>query len=121
MIKAKLGYTTIKKFRDELTSLKTILNENNKLKLLWELETKWKLNMLDDNISDSLEELDVYLTTLELKCKLFENFEKPHDFEKEKKLRLLWKEKINEIERLKEEVKRRRMMVKLKLQNFSLI
>ena len=56
MIKAKLGYTTIKEFRDELTSLKTILNENNNLKLLRELQTKRKLNMLDDNISDTLEE-----------------------------------------------------------------
>ena len=56
MIKAKLGYTTIKEFRGELTSLKTILNENNNLKLLRELQTKRKLNMLDDNLSDTLEE-----------------------------------------------------------------
>ena len=56
LIKAKLGYTTIKEFRDELTSLKTILNENNNLKLLRELQTKRKLNMLDDNLSDTLEE-----------------------------------------------------------------
>ena len=62
--------------------------------------------MLDDNKSDTLEELDVDLTTLELKCKFFENFEKPHDFKKEKKLRLLWKEKIHEIERLTEGVKK---------------
>ena len=45
--------------------------------------------MLDDNKSDTLEELDEDLTTLELKCKFFENFEKPHDFKTEKKLRLL--------------------------------
>ena len=64
--------------------LKTILNEMIKLKL----ETKRKLNMLDDNKNDTLEELDVDLTTLELKYKFFENFEKPHDFEKERKLRL---------------------------------
>ena len=44
--------------------------------------------MLDDNKSDTLEELDVDLTTLELKYKFVENFEKPHDFEKERKLRL---------------------------------
>ena len=56
----------------------------NKLKL----ETKRKLNMLDDNISDTLEELDIDLTTLELKYNFFENFEKPRDFEKERKLRL---------------------------------
>ena len=68
----------------KMNYLKTILNEMIKLKL----ETKRKLNMLDDNISDTLEELDVDLTTLELKYKFFENFEKPHDFEKERKLRL---------------------------------
>ena len=104
LIKSKLGYTTIKEFRDELTSLKTILNEINKLKL----ETKRKFNMLDDNISDTLEELDVDLTTLELKYKFFENFEKPHDFEKERKLRLSAKQKVNEIERLKEKVKKKK-------------
>ena len=104
LIKSKLGYTTIKEFRDELTSLKTILNEINKLKL----ETKRKFNMLDDNISDTLEELNVDLTTLELKYKFFENFEKPHDFEKERKLRLSAKQKVNEIERLKEKVKKKK-------------
>ena len=56
----------------KMNYLKTILNEMNKLKL----ETKRKLNMLDDNISDTLEELDVDLTTLEPKYKFFENFEK---------------------------------------------
>ena len=68
----------------KMNYLKAILNEMIKLKL----ETKRKLNMLDDNKSDTLEELDVDLTTLELKYKFVENFEKPHDFEKERKLRL---------------------------------
>ena len=63
-------------------------------------ETKRKLNMLDDEINDILEKLDVNLTTLELRC-IF--CEKPHDFEKERELRLSTKEKINEIKRLKEE------------------
>ena len=49
--------------------------------------------MLDDNKSDTLEELDVDLTTLELKCKFFENFEKPHDFKTEKKLNYYEKKK----------------------------
>ena len=57
--------------------------------------------MLDDEISNILEKLDVHLTTLELRC---EFREKPHDFVKERKLRLSAKEKINEIEWLKKEV-----------------
>ena len=61
--------------------------------------------MLDNEISDILEKLDADLTTLELKCTFFKTFEKPHNFEKERKLRLSAKEKINEIERLNEEVK----------------
>ena len=89
--------------------------------MLRELETKRKLNMLDDNKSDTLEELDVDLTTLELKCKFFENFEKPHDFKTEKILRLLWKEKIHEIERLTEGVKKEKDEGETKLQNYSLI
>ena len=64
-------------------------------------ETKRKLNMLDDEINDILEKLDVNLTTLELRC-IF--CEKPHDFEKERELRLSAKEKINKIEGLKEKV-----------------
>ena len=63
-------------------------------------ETKRKLNMLDDETNDILEKLDANLTTLELRC-IF--CEKPHDFEKERELRLSAKEKINEIKRLKEE------------------
>ena len=58
--------------------------------------------MPDDEISDTLEELDVNLTTLELICRFCV---KPHDFEKERELKFSAEEKINEIERLKEEVK----------------
>ena len=58
--------------------------------------------MLDDEISNILEKLDVdYLTTLELRSRFCEE---PHDFEKEKKLRLSAKERINErIKTLKKE------------------
>ena len=55
--------------------------------------------MLDDEINNILEKLDVYLTTLELRCRFCE---KPHNFEEERKLRLSAKEKKNEIKRLKE-------------------
>ena len=57
--------------------------------------------MLHDEISDVLEKLDVDLTTLELRCKFCE---KPYNFLKKRELRSSAKEKINEIERLKEEV-----------------
>ena len=56
--------------------------------------------MLDDEINNILEKLDVNLTTLELRCVYCEQ---PHDFEKEKELRLSAKEKINDIKKLKEE------------------
>ena len=57
--------------------------------------------MLDGEISNILEKLDVNVTTLKLRCRFCE---KPHNSKKERELRLLAKEKINEIERLKEEV-----------------
>ena len=72
----------IKEFKDELKSLKIILNEIKKLELLREQEmnkirndTKRKLNMLDDEISDISDTLDVNLMTLVLRCKFFLNFE----------------------------------------------
>ena len=68
-------------------------------------ETKRKFNMLDDEINDMLEKLDVDLTTLRLK---FEFFEKPYEcdfIKKERELRTLVKERINEIKKSKEEVK----------------
>ena len=97
----------VEEFKDELSGLKIILNEAKKLGLLREQEmneikseTKRKLKMLYNEINYILEKLDVNLTTLELRC-IF--CEKPHDFEKERELRLSAKEKINEIKRLKEE------------------
>ena len=60
-----------------------------------------KLKMLNDEISDILKKLDVDLTTLEVRC-IF--CKKPRDFKKERESKLSTNEKINEIEKLKEEV-----------------
>ena len=79
-----------------------MLNVIQKLELSREQkinEAKRKLSMLDDELSNVLEKLDKYLTTLELRCRFCE---KPHNFEEERKLRLSAKEKKNEIKRLKE-------------------
>ena len=80
----------IEGFKDELKGFQNILNEiKKKLKLLREQEinetkneTKRKLNMQRNEINDTLEKLD--LMTL-IRCRFCE---KPHDFEKERKLRL---------------------------------
>ena len=69
-------------------------------------ETKRKLNILDDKINNNLEKLRVNLTTLEIGC-IF--CEKPHEFEKERELRLSVEEKMNEIKRLKLEVRNEKM------------
>ena len=63
-----------------------------------ENETKRKLNVLDDEISNILEKLNEDLTTLELRCRFCE---KSYDFEKERELRLSTKERINDIKRRK--------------------
>ena len=52
--------------------------------------------MLDDEINDILETLDVDLTTLRLKYKFFEKRYEYNSIEKERELRILAKEKINE-------------------------
>ena len=72
----------IEEFKDELKSFKNVLNEIEKLELLREREikeikndTKRKLNMLDDEISNVSENLDVDLTTLILRCEIFKHFE----------------------------------------------
>ena len=62
-------------------------------------ETKRKLNVLDDEISNILEKLNEDLTTLELRCRFCE---KSYDFEKEREFRLSTKERINERKRRKE-------------------
>ena len=89
----------IEEFKDRLKSLKNILNKIKKLNFLREQEinqikneTKRKINMLDDEISNIFNKLDVDLLTVELRCRFCE---KPHDFEKEKELRLSAKERIN--------------------------
>ena len=81
----------------ELKDFKNILNKIQEPELLREQEineikneTKRELNMLDNEISNILEKLDVNTTTLELRCALWE---KLHDFEKERELRLLAKKK----------------------------
>ena len=96
----------IEEFKDELKSFKNILNEIEKLELLREREikeikndTKRKLNMLDDEISNISETLDVDLTTSLLRFEIFKNFER------ERELGLSAKEKINKIERLKKKLK----------------
>ena len=73
--------------------------EINEVKNEIKIETKRKLNMLDHEINDILENLDVHLRTLELR---FIFCEKPYNFKKDKELRLSAKEKINKIEGLKE-------------------
>ena len=84
----------IKIFNDELKGLKDIFNKIKELEWLGDQEinelkneTKRKLDMLDDEISDILEKSDVILTK-----------------KKKRELRLLAKDIINEIERLKEKV-----------------
>ena len=64
-------------------------------------ETKRKLNIMDDEINDILGKLYVNITTLKLRC-IF--LGKQYNFDKERKLRLSAKEKINKIEVLKEKV-----------------
>ena len=98
----------IEEFKDELKDFKNILDKINEPELLKEQEidetknkTKRELSMLDDEISDILEKLDVNVKSLKLRCRFYE---KPHDFEKGRELRLSAKEKIDEIKRLKEEV-----------------
>ena len=68
-------------------------------------EKKRKLNMLDDEINHILEKLDVDLTTLILTSNFFEKLYEYDSIKKERKLRILAKEKVNKVERLKEEVK----------------
>ena len=84
----------IKIFNDELKGLKDIFNKIKELEWLGDQEinelkneTKRKLDMLDDEISDILEKSDVILTK-----------------KKKRELRLLAKDIINEIARLKEKV-----------------
>ena len=60
--------------------------------------------MLDYKITDTLEELDVDLITLEL-WNFLKISKKAYDFQEERKIRLSAKERINEVGRLKEEVK----------------
>ena len=104
-------YIMIKEVQDRIKGLKNILNEmKKKLESLREQEineikneTKRKLNMLDDEINNILETLDVDLTTLITKCKFFEKPYEYNSIKKERKLKILAKERINEIKRFKKE------------------
>ena len=73
-------YIIIEAFKDELKSLKNILNETKNLLRKQEIneiknDTKRKLNMPDDEIGNISEHLDVDLTTLTLRCEIYKNFE----------------------------------------------
>ena len=68
---------------DEQKSLKNILHEIKKTRII-EInkvrhDTKRKLNMLDDKISNISENLNVDLITLILKCEIFKNFERERE------------------------------------------
>ena len=54
--------------------------------------------MLDDEIRNVKEKLEVNLTTLEIRYRFCK---KPHDFERQRELRLSGKEQINEIAKIK--------------------
>ena len=103
-------YIMIEKFKDELKDLENISNKIKELELLREQEineikneSKRKLIILDNEINKILEKLDVDLTTLRLKCKFFEKSYECNSNKKEKKLRILGKQKINEIKKFEKE------------------
>ena len=54
-------------------------------------------------MNNILEKLDVDLTTLITKCKFFEKPYEYNSIKKERKLKILAKERINEIKRFKKE------------------
>ena len=82
------------RIQEWVKDLKNIANKIEELGLSREREikneTKRELNMLDGEISNILEKLNVNVTTLKLRCRFCE---KPHNFKKERELRLLAKEK----------------------------
>ena len=68
----------MEKIKNKLKSLKNMLNEIKKTRTTSRTRNKWnknetkrKLNMLDDEINDILEQLDGDLTNLRLKCEFF--------------------------------------------------
>ena len=82
----------IGELKNELEDLKKLLNRIKELELLGEQEIyeikneiKWELNMLDYEISNLLENLNVNLASVSLKC-IF--YKKPHNFEEERELKL---------------------------------
>ena len=99
----------IEEFKDELKSLKNILNEIKNTRTIERTRNKSNKKWNKKKVkyvrwwNNRYIKLDVDLTTLILKCKFFE---KPYEYDfikKERELRILAKKWINEIERLKEE------------------
>ena len=69
-------YGWTKKFKKHIAwDKKTRIIEINKVRH----DTKRKLNMLDDKISNISENLNVELITLILKCEIFKNFERERE------------------------------------------
>ena len=87
----------IKKLKDELKNLKSILNEIEKLKITKQLameqayEISKELEELEIKIIDILEELDENLSSLRLRNRYF--WERPCIIEKENKFKNVTKKK----------------------------
>ena len=96
------------KFKDRIKGFKNIMNETKKTRTIERTINKWIKKWNKKNVKYVryiLEKSDADLTTLITICKFFE---KPEDYgcaEKERELKNISKKRINEIERLKEEVK----------------
>ena len=98
----------IKKLKDELKNLKSILNEIEKLKITRQLameqayEISKELKELEIKIIDILEELDENLCSLRLRNRYF--WKRPCIIEKENKFKTK-KKKIGKLDRLETELK----------------
>ena len=125
--KAKLRYMLIKEFKDDSAILKTILNEMEKLEMIGEKEineiqneTKTKLNKLNEEIYRILLNLEFDLCNEKLKRRFFN---RPNNYEDEINeiiLRKAARNKIDETERSKEEVKNKEdKLLKHDVMNFK--
>ena len=99
----------IKKLKDELKNLKSILNEIEKLKITRQLameqayEISKELKELEIKIIDIWEELDENLCSLRLRNRYF--WKRPCIIEKENKFKNVTKKKIGKLDRLETELK----------------
>ena len=125
--KAKLRYKLIKEFKDDSAILKTILNEMEKLEMIREKEineiqneTKTKLNELNEEMYRILLNLEFDLCNEKLKRRFFN---RPNNYEDEINeiiLRKAARNKIDETERSKEEVKNKEdKLLKHDVMNFK--